>query len=183
MTEVTNAEIASESHILVRARGITKSFGEDDARIPVLKGVDLDVAMGEILLLVGPSGSGKTTLLSVIAGILDLDEGEVTVLGKSIPGLSPSDKTDFRSKYFGFIFQEFNLLPTLTAAENTAVPLLIQGVPKKQALNRAVETLKELGLGERTQSLPAKLSGGEKQRVAIARALVNDPAMMTARIR
>ena len=178
MAEVSNAVKGSESHILVRARGITKSFGEDDARIPVLKGVDLDVAMGEILLLVGPSGSGKTTLLSVIAGILDLDEGEVTVLGKSIPGLPPSEKTDFRSKYFGFIFQEFNLLPTLTAAENTAVPLLIQGAPKKQALSRAVETLKELGMGERTQSLPAKLSGGEKQRVAIARALVSDPQLL-----
>ena len=178
MTEVIKTEKGSESHVLVRARGITKSFGEDDARIPILKGVDLDVAMGEILLLVGPSGSGKTTLLSVIAGILDLDEGEVTVLGKSIPGLSSSAKTDFRSKYFGFIFQEFNLLPTLTAAENTAVPLLIQGVPNKHALNRAVETLKELGLGERTQSLPAKLSGGEKQRVAIARALVSEPQLL-----
>ena len=140
--------------------------------------MDLDVATGEILLLVGPSGSGKTTLLSVIAGILDLDEGEVTVLGKSIPGLSSSDKTEFRSKNFGFIFQEFNLLPTLTAAENAAVPLLIQGVPKKQALNRAIETLTELGLGERIQSLPAKLSGGEKQRVAIARALVSEPQLL-----
>jgi putative ABC transport system ATP-binding protein len=178
MTEITNAIPGSESHTLVRARGITKSFGEDDARIPVLKGVDLDVAMGEILLLVGPSGSGKTTLLSVIAGILDLDEGEVTVLGESIPGLSPSAKTDFRSKYFGFIFQEFNLLPTLTAEENAAVPLLIQGVPRKEALSRAVETLKALGMGERTQSLPAKLSGGEKQRVAIARALVSDPQLL-----
>ena len=178
MPEVTNGGKHAEPHILVRARGIKKSFGEDDARIPVLKGVDLDVAMGEILLLVGPSGSGKTTLLSVIAGILDLDEGEVTVLGKSIPGLSSRAKTDFRRKYFGFIFQEFNLLPTLTAAENTAVPLLIQGVPKKEALSRGVETLKELGMGERTQSLPTKLSGGEKQRVAIARALVSEPQLL-----
>ena len=137
MTDSEDSENPTSSPIMVRARGVTKSFGENDARIPVLKGVDLDVATGEILLLVGPSGSGKTTLLSVIAGILDLDEGEVTVLGKSIPGLSSSDKTEFRSKNFGFIFQEFNLLPTLTAAENTAVPLLIQGVPKKQALNRA----------------------------------------------
>lgn len=178
MPEVTHSIEGSEPHILVRARGVTKSFGEDEARIPVLKGVDLDVAMGEILLLVGPSGSGKTTLLSVIAGILDLDEGEVTVLGKSISDLSPSAKTEFRSKYFGFIFQEFNLLPTLTAAENTAVPLLIQGVQKKHALSRAVETLQELGMGQRTQSLPAKLSGGEKQRVAIARALVSEPQLL-----
>ena len=178
MPTVIDSIKGSESPWLVRARGITKSFGEGEARTSVLKGVDLDVAMGEILLLVGPSGSGKTTLLSVIAGILDLDEGEVTVLGESIPGLSPTAKTDFRSRYFGFIFQEFNLLPTLTAAENTAVPLLIRGLPKKQALSRAVETLKELGLGERTQSLPSKLSGGEKQRVAIARALVSEPQLL-----
>jgi putative ABC transport system ATP-binding protein len=178
MRGVTNLVQSETSNILVRARGVTKSFGEDDARIPVLKGVDLDVALGEILLLVGPSGSGKTTLLSVIAGILNLDEGEITVLGQSIPGLSPSAKSDFRSKYFGFIFQEFNLLPTLTAAENAAVPLLIRGLAKQQALNRAIETLKELGMGERTQSLPAKLSGGEKQRVAIARALVSEPQLL-----
>lgn len=178
MTEVANSTKESGSHILVRARGITKSFGEDDARIHVLKGVDLDVAMGEILLLVGPSGSGKTTLLSVIAGILDLDEGEVTVLGESVPDLSPTAKTDFRSKYFGFIFQEFNLLPTLTAAENTAVPLLIQGVPRKEAIKRAVETLKDLGMGERSHALPARLSGGEKQRVAIGRALVSEPQLL-----
>ena len=135
-----------------RLRGITKSFGEGEARIPVLKGVDLDVAMGEILLLVGPSGSGKTTLLSVIAGILDSDGGEITVLGQSMPDLSSSAKTEFRRDYFGFVFQEFNLLPTLTAAENAAVPLLIRGVAKHQALSRAIETLNELGMGERVQS-------------------------------
>ena len=163
---------------LVRARGITKSFGEDEARISVLKGVDLDVAMGEILLLVGPSGSGKTTLLSVIAGILETDEGDITILDKSIPDMSSSAKTEFRREYLGFIFQEFNLLPTLTAAENAAVPLLIRGIPKKQALTRAVETLNELGMRERARSLPAKLSGGEKQRVAIARALVSQPHLL-----
>ena len=163
---------------LVQARSITKSFGEDEARISVLKGVDLDVARGEILLLVGPSGSGKTTLLSVIAGILDADEGEIIILGQSISDLSSSAKTDFRRKHFGFIFQEFNLLPTLTAAENVAVPLLICGIPKRQAISRAIETLEELGMGKRTQSLPAKLSGGEKQRVAIARALVSEPQLL-----
>ena len=170
--------IHTESPMLVQARGIMKSFGEGEARISVLKGVDLDVAMGEILLLVGPSGSGKTTLLSVIAGILDSDGGDVTVLGQSMPDLSSSAKTKFRRDYFGFIFQEFNLLPTLTAAENTAVPLLIRGVEKHQALSRAIETLNELGMGERVQSLPAKLSGGEKQRVAIARALVSEPQLL-----
>ena len=169
---------STESRLLVHARGITKTFGEGEARIPVLKGVDLDVAMGEILLLVGPSGSGKTTLLSVIAGILDSDDGEMTVLGQSMPDLSSSAKTEFRRDYFGFVFQEFNLLPTLTAAENTAVPLLIRGVERRQALSQAIETLNELGMGERVRSLPAKLSGGEKQRVAIARALVSEPQLL-----
>ena len=163
---------------LVRARGLYKGFGEGDARISVLKGVDLDVIMGEILLLVGPSGSGKTTLLSVIAGILDADEGELHILDQSITDLSAGAKTQFRREHLSFVFQQFNLLPTLTAAENAAVPLLIQGLSKKDALQKAIDVLKELGLGERTQSLPAKLSGGEQQRVAIARALVGDPRLL-----
>ena len=163
---------------LVQARGLYKSFGEGDARISVLKGIDLDVAMGEILLLVGPSGSGKTTLLSVIAGILDADEGELHILDQSITDLSADAKTLFRRDHLSFVFQQFNLLPTLTAAENAAVPLFIRGISKKEALDTAVDILTELGMGERTQSLPSKLSGGEQQRVAIARALVGDPRLL-----
>ncbi len=163
---------------LVKARGIYKSFGEGDARISVLKGIDLDVDMGEILLLVGPSGSGKTTLLSVIAGILDADEGELHILDQSIADLSAGAKTLFRRDYLSFVFQQYNLLPTLTAAENAAVPLFIRGVSKKEALDNAVEILTELGMSERTQSLPSKLSGGEQQRVAIARALVGEPRLL-----
>lgn len=155
-----------------------KSFGEGETRVPVLKGIDLDVEMGEILLLVGPSGSGKTTLLSVIGGILDTDEGELHVLDQSIPDLSPSDKTRFRRENLGFVFQQYNLLPTLTAAENAAVPLFVRGVPKREALAQAGEVLNELGLRDRTRFLPTKLSGGEQQRVAIARALVGDPRLM-----
>ena len=168
----------TESPMIVHARGIEKSFGEGEARIPVLKGVDLDVGRGEILLLVGPSGSGKTTLLSIIAGILNSDDGEMTVLGQSMPELSSSAKTEFRRDHFGFVFQEFNLLPTLTAAENAAVPLLIRGVDKPQALSRASEMLNTLNMEKRVHALPAKLSGGEKQRVAIARALVSDPQLL-----
>ncbi|GJL54622.1 MAG: ABC transporter ATP-binding protein [Nitrospirales bacterium] len=163
---------------LVTARGLTKSFGEGNARISVLKGVDLDVFMGEVLLLVGPSGSGKTTLLSVIAGILDADEGELSILEQSITNFSAAAKTQFRRDYLSFVFQQYNLLPTLTAAENAAVPLFIRGVPKKMALETAAEILAELGMGERLQSLPSKLSGGEQQRVAIARALVGDPRLL-----
>ena len=166
------------SQWLVRARGVTKSFGEGDTKIPVLKGVDLDVASGEVLLLVGPSGSGKTTLLSVIAGILENEEGSVRVLGESIQELSASAKTNFRRDHLGFIFQQYNLLPTLTAVENAAVPLFIQGISKSEAIARAEEVLKTMGMAERLTALPTKLSGGEQQRVAIARALVAEPQLL-----
>jgi putative ABC transport system ATP-binding protein len=166
------------AHWLVQARGVTKSFGEGAIRIPVLKGVDLDVARGEVLLLVGPSGSGKTTLLSVIAGILETDEGEVRILGESIPELSASDKTKFLRDHLGFIFQQYHLLPTLTAVENAAVPLLIRGVPKVDALAQAEAVLGSMGMGERLVALPTRLSGGEQQRVAVARALVGNPKLL-----
>lgn len=177
-----NQNVASvqqkHSNWLVRARGLTKSFGVGDTKIPVLKGVDLDVASGEVLLLVGPSGSGKTTLLSVIAGILESDGGDVQVLGESMQELSASAKTNFRRDHLGFIFQQYNLLPTLTAVENAAVPLFIQGVPKAEAKARAEEVLRTMGMGERLTALPTKLSGGEQQRVAIARALVAEPQLL-----
>ena len=166
------------AHWLVQARGVSKSFGEGDTRIPVLKGVDLDVAKGEVLLLVGPSGSGKTTLLSVIAGILESDEGQVRILGESILELSASEKTRFRRDHLGFIFQQYHLLPTLTAVENAAVPLLIRGVPKQGAFAQAEAILGSMGMGERLAALPNRLSGGEQQRVAIARALVGDPQLL-----
>ncbi|MEO8325008.1 MAG: ABC transporter ATP-binding protein [Nitrospirota bacterium] len=166
------------AHWLVQARGVVKSFGEGDTRIPVLKGVDLNVARGEVLLLVGPSGSGKTTLLSVIAGILESDEGEVRILGESILELSASEKTKFRLDHLGFIFQQYHLLPTLTAVENAAVPLLIRGVAKHDALAQAEKILGSMGMGARLAALPTRLSGGEQQRVAIARALVSDPQLL-----
>jgi putative ABC transport system ATP-binding protein len=166
------------AHWLVEASGLTKSFGEGDTRIPVLKGVDLNVAKGEVLLLVGPSGSGKTTLLSVIAGILESDEGDVRILGTSIPELSASEKTKFRRDHLGFIFQQYHLLPALTAVENAAVPLLIRGVSKYDALAQAEAILGSMGMGERLAALPTRLSGGEQQRVAIARALVGDPKLL-----
>jgi len=144
----------------------------------VLKGIDLEVARGEVLLLVGPSGSGKTTLLSVIAGILDADSGDITILGETIHDLSQDEKTRFRRDHLGFVFQEFHLLPTLTAAENAAVPLLVRGVSKQEALRRAESILKNIGMGERMDAVPTKLSGGEQQRVAIARALAGDPQLM-----
>ncbi len=167
-----------QSPWLVRATHVTKAFGEGHTKIPVLKGVDLEVAGGEVLLLVGPSGSGKTTLLSVIAGILDADEGDITILGQTIRKFSSAEKTRFRRDHLGFIFQQYHLLPTLTAAENASIPLLIRGIPQREALARAEEVLRTVGMAERLGALPAKLSGGEQQRVAIARALVGEPQLL-----
>src|SRR5574341_470196 len=162
----------------VRMRGLIKSFGTGDTKVTVLKGVDLDIRLGELLLLVGASGSGKTTLLSAIAGILDIDEGELDVLGVPVPQLSGKKKTRFRGQTMGFVFQQFNLLPALTAAENVAVPLLIHGTPKRRALREAREILAMVDLGDRATFLPKNLSGGQQQRVAIARALISKPRLL-----
>jgi len=162
----------------VRVRGIVKSFGTGDTQITVLKGIDLDIYLGELLLLVGESGGGKTTLLSAIAGILDIDEGDIDVLGVPLSALPAGKRTTFRGQTMGFIYQQFNLLPALTAAENVAVPLLIQKVGRAEAVRRARVMLNRVGLGDRTDFLPKNLSGGQQQRVAIARALVNEPRLL-----
>jgi putative ABC transport system ATP-binding protein len=162
----------------VKVRGVIKSFGTGDAKITVLRGINLDVHLGELLLLVGESGGGKTTLLSVVAGILDIDEGELDVLGVPLPRLSGARKTKFRGEMMGFVFQQFNLLPALTAAENVAVPLLIAGTSRTDALRRAKAMLARVGLGDRSEFLPANLSVGQQQRVAIARALVSEPRLL-----
>jgi putative ABC transport system ATP-binding protein len=143
-----------------------------------LRGIDLEIRSGELLLLVGPSGCGKTTLLSILAGILDPTEGSVEVFGTRLDRLSQSQKTEFRRSHVGFIFQQYNLVPTLTAAENTAVPLLISGDSYAAALDRARNFLDLVGLGDRTEFSPAQLSGGQQQRVAIARALIAQPRLI-----
>ena len=162
----------------VSLRGIVKSFGTGDTKVTVLRGIDLDIYLGEILLLVGESGGGKTTLLSAIAGILDIDEGDIDVLGVPLSDLPAGKRTTFRGQTMGFIYQQFNLLPALTAAENVAVPLLIQKISRSEALRRARAMLDRVGLGDRTEFLPKNLSGGQQQRVAIARALVNEPRLL-----
>ena len=143
-----------------------------------LRGVDLDVRAGELLMVVGPSGCGKTTLVSVIAGILDQDSGQCEVLGHELKAMGRSEKTRFRGQSIGFVFQMFNLLPALTAVENVSVPLLINGAPRAEAEGRAKNALHAINLGHRLDALPAKLSGGEQQRVAIARALAHDPKLI-----
>jgi len=169
---------AGDAPLAVRCRGVEKSFGEGQARIKVLRGVEFDAREGEMTFLVGPSGCGKTTLISVIGGILSCEAGEVRVLGEDLRALRNGRLADFRLANLGFIFQQFNLLPALSAAENAAVPLVARGVSTKKAERDAAELLDRLGLGGHTHKFPAQLSGGQQQRVAIARALVHNPRLI-----
>jgi putative ABC transport system ATP-binding protein len=162
----------------VVCRNVTKEFGAGEAKTVALRGVDLDVAYGQITLLVGPSGCGKTTLISIIAGLLRASEGEVTVLERPLEQISGTELVQFRRDEIGFVFQQYNLLPTLSAVENAAIPLIIQGMPRKQALGHAREMLAAVGLEARANALPSQLSGGQQQRVAIARALVHRPRLL-----
>jgi len=162
----------------VQMRGVDKYFGEGDARTHVLKTTDFDAPLGELVMLVGPSGCGKTTLLSVLAGTLNADGGQVSVFGERIDQMKAAALTRFRAQNIGFIFQQFNLIPTLTAAENVSVPLLIQGKSNAVALKRAGDVLERVGLGHKAGERPSKLSGGQQQRVAIARALVHEPRLL-----
>jgi putative ABC transport system ATP-binding protein len=164
--------------VAVRIRGVTKQFGTGERKVTALRGVDWDVYRGQMSLIVGPSGCGKTTLLSVIAGILDCDQGSVEIFGHEVTAMGDRAKTRFRAAQIGFVFQQYNLLPALTAAENAAIPLVIAGWSKDRAVSRAREVLGTMGMGPRAESLPAQLSGGQQQRVAISRALVHDPSLL-----
>ncbi len=164
--------------VAVCCRALTKTYGSGEAQVMALRGVDLEVRRGELLILVGPSGCGKTTLISIVAGILDADSGACAVLGQDLRGMNATQRAVFRGRSIGFVFQSFNLLPALTTAENIAVPLLIQGTPRRLAAERASAALDRVGLGRRATALPAELSGGQQQRVAIARALVHEPELV-----
>jgi putative ABC transport system ATP-binding protein len=164
--------------VAVHCRGVTKVYATGLTKVMALRGVDLDVRMGELLMLVGPSGCGKTTLISVVAGILDHDEGECLVFQQDLRAMGQTKKTRYRGRNVGFVFQSFNLLPTLTALENVSVPLLLLGLSRSDSQFRAEEILVHVGLSERLRALPAELSGGQQQRVAIARALVHRPRLI-----
>ena len=166
------------NNIAVHCDGVTKTYDAGGTKVTALRGIDLDVRTGELLMLVGPSGCGKTTLISVIAGILDHDADECLVFGKDLMAISDRERTSYRGHNIGFVFQAFNLLPTLTAAENVAVPLLINGMSRSDAMERAEEAMRRVDLGDRTKSLPKQLSGGQQQRVAIARALIHGPKLI-----
>jgi putative ABC transport system ATP-binding protein len=144
----------------------------------VLRGTGLEAHHGELLLLVGPSGCGKTTLLSIIAGTMNADAGQVEVMGQRLDGMPNAEVTRFRAQHIGFIFQQFNLIPTLSITENVSVPLLIQGQRPARAEQRARQMLEQVGLGDKLNLRPGKLSGGQQQRVAIARALVHEPPLV-----
>ncbi len=162
----------------VHCRGITKSYGNGDNKFLALRGVDLDIRHGELMMLVGPSGCGKTTLISVIAGILDRDGGECEVFGQDFSAMSQREKTQWRGEHVGFVFQSFNLLPTLTVAQNVSVPLMILGESQVAAVKKAREMVAKVGLEAKADFMPRQLSGGQQQRVAIARALIHQPRLI-----
>jgi putative ABC transport system ATP-binding protein len=159
---------------------LTKRFGSGDTEVVAVRDVSLDVAPGEVILIMGPSGSGKSTLLLMLGGLLKPSEGTIKLDGMELTGLSESRLPDVRLHHFGFIFQDFNLLSALNVQDNVSLAAELTGVSRKVARAKAATLLSELGLGHRLHFLPEKLSGGEKQRVAIARALINDPGLLLA---
>ena len=170
--------VAAAIPTAVACTGLTKSFGSGDAQVHVLRGVDVEVAPGEITLLVGPSGCGKTTLISIIAGLLEPTSGDVCIFDRRLGDLRGDALVAFRARMIGFVFQQYNLLPALTAAENASLPLLVQGRRRREAIREAREMLAAVGIGDKADARPAQLSGGQQQRVAIARALIHRPRLL-----
>jgi putative ABC transport system ATP-binding protein len=168
----------SQSSEAIHIAGVSKDFPVGEGKVRVLHGIDASIRSGELTYLVGESGSGKTTLISIIAGILYPSEGSVEVFGTDIYRLTDTQLVKFRLNTIGFIFQQYNLLPTLTAAENAAVPLVAGGMKRAEAVERAQVLLDKLNIGDQANKLPRALSGGQQQRVAIARALVHNPRLI-----
>ncbi len=164
--------------VAVRCRDVVKTYDTAGDKVVALGGIDLEIRMGELMMLVGPSGCGKTTLISVIAGILDQDGGLCEVFGEDLLHMRSGAKLKFRARNIGFVFQAYNLLPSLNAIENVSVPLIINSVKRHEAERQAAHILEQVGLGTRGKSLPSELSGGQQQRVAIARALVHNPRLI-----
>jgi putative ABC transport system ATP-binding protein len=162
----------------IACTNLTKSYGTQGNLTHALRGIDLEVNPGELFMLVGPSGCGKTTLISVIAGILNHDQGSCRIFSHDLDAMEDGDRTEFRGRNVGFVFQAYNLIPTLTTTENTSIPLILNGVPRAEANARSRVMLQQVGLGSKLDTLPTELSGGQQQRVAIARALVHNPRLI-----
>tara|TARA_Y100000758_G_scaffold298075_2_gene258806 strand:- start:271 stop:987 length:717 start_codon:yes stop_codon:yes gene_type:complete len=165
---------------IIAVTGVTKTYSNGKLRVEALKGIDLEVARGEIVAVMGPSGCGKTTLLNCLSGLDNLDSGEIYIEGQKLHALSDDLRTDYRARRMGFVFQHYNLLPVLTSVENVELPLLLSGVSSRKARGLAQEMLEMVGLQDRMNHIPAELSGGQRQRVTIARALINQPAIVWA---
>lgn len=162
----------------ISCSGIKKIFGEGPTKFEALRGIDLHVKEQELLMLVGPSGSGKTTLLSIIGGIMDQTDGSCQIFDQDLSNLGELEKDRFRKSQIGFIFQSFNLIPMLSALENVSIPLLLNGMEEKQALEKSTSFLEKLGLSDKINSLPRQLSTGQQQRVSIARGCVHHPKLL-----
>lgn len=162
----------------VECHGMKKVFGRGSSEVRALRGIDLTIQQGEVMMLVGPSGCGKTTLISAIAGVLEPSEGDCLVFGRNLHRMTDRDRTQYRGQHIGFVFQQFNLIASLPLRENVAIPLLINGTGYSAALRKADEALEKVGLGNRTMSRPSDISGGQQQRVAIARAIVHSPNLV-----
>ena len=169
-----------DNNLIVQASGVHKIYHTGQVSVPALRGVDLSVRRGEMVAIMGPSGSGKTTLLNCLSGLDTADEGQIAIEGVSLPEMSDRERTAYRARRMGFVFQFYNLLPVLSAVENVELPLLVSGVRLREARKRALEALAQVGLAPRANHRPAELSGGERQRTTIARALVNRPALVWA---
>ena len=165
---------------IISATGVMKTYRSRDVVVEALNDVSFEVQPGEMVAVMGPSGSGKTTLLNCMSGLDSIDGGDVTIAGQLLRTMSDDELSDYRATSMGFVFQAYNLLPVLSAQENVELPLVLAGVTQREARERAAEKLELVGLGDRTDHLPAELSGGQQQRVAIARALANDPAIVWA---
>src|SRR5713101_2216626 len=165
---------------MIQARGVKKIYRSGQLRVEALRSIDMEVAKGEMVAIMGPSGCGKTTLLNCLGELDTIDEGDICIQGDSLRDLTDNRRTTYRAQHMGFVFQDFNLLPMLSAVENVELPMLVSKVSGRKARKRALELLERVGLVDRAKHRPAELSGGQRQRVAIARALTNDPAIVWA---
>lgn len=168
------------SEVIVQATGIQKTYDTGKVKVHALRGVDLIVPRGEMVAIMGPSGCGKTTLLNCLSGLDEIDSGQVLIDGEVLHDLPDDERTDYRARRMGFVFQLYNLLPVLSAAENVELPLLVSGIKSNEARRRSMEMLDLVGLADRAGHVPGELSGGQRQRVTIARALVNQPSIVWA---